>query len=76
MKNSSDVLRVVQPNQLHIQVNSERADWLSHRLTAAEWLSLSKRNFRLDLGEFLFLSSERGESKRDVRTAPEQKRWR
>lgn len=27
------------------------------RLTAAEWLSLSNRNFRLDLGEFLFFSS-------------------
>lgn len=29
------------------------------RLTAAEWLSLSKRNFRFDLGEFLFFNSGR-----------------
>lgn len=27
------------------------------RLTAAEWLNLSNRNFRLDLGEFLFFNS-------------------
>lgn len=32
-------------------------------LTALElaWLSLSKRNFRFDLGEFLFLASEKRE---------------
>lgn len=36
-------------------------------LTAAAWLSLSKRNFRLDRGELLFFSSERETQKPSVK---------